>query len=71
MSMYDKNHYNIVISLQLIKINEKTKENIELGINTTIAFTFTMFQELQTVRYDWGIQTWETLMFQEGRIQNF
>ena len=28
MSMYDKNHYNIVISLQLIKINEgKKKEN--------------------------------------------
>ena len=24
MSMYDKNHYNIVISLQLIKTNEKT-----------------------------------------------
>ena len=23
MSMYDKNHYNIVISLQLIKKNEK------------------------------------------------
>ena len=23
MSMYGKNHYNIVISLQLIKINEK------------------------------------------------
>ena len=23
MSMYDKNHYNTVISLQLIKINEK------------------------------------------------
>ena len=23
MSMYDKNHYNIVISLQLIKINGK------------------------------------------------
>ena len=23
--MYDKNHYNIVISLQLIKINEKNK----------------------------------------------
>ena len=23
MSMYDKTHYNIVISLQLIKINEK------------------------------------------------
>ena len=23
MSVYDKNHYNIVISLQLIKINEK------------------------------------------------
>ena len=26
MSMYDKNHYNIVISLQLIKINEKKSE---------------------------------------------
>ena len=25
MSMYDKNHCNIVISLQLIKINEKKK----------------------------------------------
>ena len=25
MSMYDKNHYNIVISLQLIKINGKKK----------------------------------------------
>ena len=26
--MYDKNHYNIVISLQLIKINgEKQKQN--------------------------------------------
>ena len=23
MSMYDKTHYNIIISLQLIKINEK------------------------------------------------
>ena len=29
MSMYDKNHYNIVISLQLIKINEK-KDNYVL-----------------------------------------
>ena len=29
MSMYDKNHYNI-ISLQLIKINEKKKEIIKL-----------------------------------------
>ena len=26
MSMYDKTHYNIVISFQLIKINEKKKE---------------------------------------------
>ena len=26
MSMYDKNHYNIVISLQLIKINKKKKQ---------------------------------------------
>ena len=29
MSMYDKSHYNIVISLQLIKINEKKKESGE------------------------------------------
>ena len=28
MSMYDKNHYNIVISLQLIKINEKKRKKI-------------------------------------------
>ena len=27
--MYDKNHYNIVISLQLIKINGKKKLNIQ------------------------------------------
>ena len=26
MSMYDKTHYNIVISLQLVKINEKKKK---------------------------------------------
>ena len=26
MSMYGKNHYNTVISLQLIKINEKKKK---------------------------------------------
>ena len=26
MSMYDKNHYNTVISLQVIKINEKKKK---------------------------------------------
>ena len=26
MSMYDKNHYNIVISLQIIKINVKKKK---------------------------------------------
>ena len=25
--MYDKNHYNIVISLQLIKINENNNNN--------------------------------------------
>ena len=27
MSVYDKNHYNIVISLQLIRINDKKKKN--------------------------------------------
>ena len=29
MSMYGKNHYNILISLQLIKINGKKRENNE------------------------------------------
>ena len=29
MSMYGKNHYNIVISLQLIKINEKKEEIVK------------------------------------------
>ena len=28
MSMYEKKHYNIVISLQLIKINGKKKKKI-------------------------------------------
>ena len=32
MSMYDKNHYNIVISLQLIKINGKKKSKKAVGI---------------------------------------
>ena len=27
--MYSKNHYNIVISLQLIKINEKNKKKFK------------------------------------------
>ena len=29
MSMHGKNHYNIVISLQLIKINEKNLKNLK------------------------------------------
>ena len=29
MSVYGKNHYNIVISLQLIKISEKKKKSLE------------------------------------------
>ena len=34
MSMYGKNHYNIVvISLQLIRINEKEKEKASLKLN--------------------------------------
>ena len=28
--MYDKTHYNIVISLQLIKINEKKKRKVDV-----------------------------------------
>ena len=34
MSMYDKNHYNIVISLQLIKINEKKKKSSMMGTDS-------------------------------------
>ena len=29
MSVYDKTHYNIVISLQLIKINEKKEHTYQ------------------------------------------
>ena len=36
MSIYDKNHYNIVISLQLIKINEKKDNKIlDVEYNST------------------------------------
>ena len=42
MSMYGKKHYNIVISLQLIKINGK-KKVLEWG---AIAFSETMLSEL-------------------------
>ena len=40
MSMYDKTHYNIVISLQLIKINEKKpkKKKIFTSIFLLIIF---------------------------------
>ena len=31
MSTYDQNHYNIVISLQLIKINEKKRRKISIA----------------------------------------
>ena len=40
MSMYDKNHYNIVISLQLIKINGKKKD-----IVAQIKHSFIMLME--------------------------
>ena len=33
MSMYGKNHYNIVISLQLIKINGKNVFSIKYYLN--------------------------------------
>ena len=35
--MYDKNHYNIVISLQLIKINEKKKEKEYLSTTLLVS----------------------------------
>ena len=35
MSIYDKNHYNIVISLQLIKINEKKDKILDVEYNST------------------------------------
>ena len=31
MSMYEKNHYNIVISLQLIKINGKKEKKLKIN----------------------------------------
>ena len=38
--MYDKNHYNIVISLQLIKINGRKKEESEkVGLKLNIQKT--------------------------------
>ena len=39
MSMYDKNHYNIVISLQLRKINEKRKKK-DVSTRDVYAFLF-------------------------------
>ena len=39
MSMYDKNHYNIVISLQLIKINGK-KIKMVIGVGKFCTFIF-------------------------------
>ena len=36
MSMYGKNHYNIVISLQLLKINGKKKENTGSSIKNSL-----------------------------------
>ena len=39
MSMYDENHYNIVISLQLIKINEKKRKKL-LAYRVSCDFNF-------------------------------
>ena len=46
MSMYGKNHYNIVISLQLIKINEKKKEEVAFKL------------QLEWVHPDSGWSSW-------------
>ena len=48
MSMYDKTHYNTVISLQLIKINEKKKKEKDkiLGELDTGNFTGCTFYPL-------------------------
>ena len=35
MSMYEKNHYSIVIILQLIKINEKKKKWFKEQMNNS------------------------------------
>ena len=40
MSMYGKTHYNIVISLQLIKINEKKKRKKAREFHKNIYFCF-------------------------------
>ena len=39
MSMYGKNHYNIVISLQLIKINGKKKNKARKGRDWNVKCT--------------------------------
>ena len=43
--MYDKNHYNIVISLQLIKINEK---------NYTVQPKYIQFLFVNYTSIKWG-----------------
>ena len=37
MSMYEKTHYNTVISLQLIKINETKQKNKKTKITYTVS----------------------------------
>ena len=51
MSMYDKNHYNIVISLQLIKINEKKEEIVKKKCNREEPFVFTSKVKVKVAQF--------------------
>ena len=48
MSMYGKNHYNIVISLQLIKINGKKKVKVNAFTVTGSSFAEKLLIQLKT-----------------------
>ena len=52
--MYDKNHYNIVISLQLIKINEKNKNK-----NYTVQPKYIQFLFVNYTSIKWGGKNWD------------
>ena len=51
MSMYDKNHYNIVISLQLIKINEKKEKHLKNSIYVCITESVCCALETLKINY--------------------
>ena len=54
MSMYDKNQYNIVISLQLIKINEKKANTLmQIDIANHKTSQMTLLYYANTVNFNY------------------